>query len=137
MHAYDDEPPRGRDVTRDVWIVDDDRSIRWVLEKALAREGIAHRSFASAYEVLQALATGEPSLLVSDIRMAGESGLVLLDKVKERHPQLPVIIMTGHGDVSLAVRAMKTGAIDFIEKPFEKATLLGAIEQGMNRLRDA
>ena len=91
MHAYDDEPPRN-DEPCEVWIVDDDRSIRWVLEKALAREGIAHKSFATAYEVLQALAAGEPQVLVSDIRMPGENGLVLLDKIKERFPHIPVII---------------------------------------------
>ena len=78
----------------DVWVVDDDRSIRWVLEKALAREGIPHQTFASAYEVLQALALSEPQVLVSDIRMPGESGLHLLSEVRERHPQVPVIIMT-------------------------------------------
>ena len=66
---------RARAAERAVWIVDDDRSIRWVLEKALAREGIAHQTFSSAYEVLQALAVSEPHVLVSDIRMPGESGL--------------------------------------------------------------
>ena len=70
-----------------VWVVDDDRSIRWVLEKALAREGIAHKSFASVYEVTQALQHGEPQVIVTDIRMPGESGLALLGKLKEGHPR--------------------------------------------------
>src|SRR5262249_53884232 len=74
MYAYDYEPPRG-DGNKAVWIVDDDRSIRWVLEKALAREGIPYKTFATAYEVLQALTVSEPQVLVSDIRMPGESGL--------------------------------------------------------------
>jgi two-component system nitrogen regulation response regulator GlnG len=78
MYAYDYEPPK-TDTTRAVWIVDDDRSIRWVLEKALAREGIPYKTFASAYEVLQALAISQPQVLVSDIRMPGESGLLLLN----------------------------------------------------------
>ena len=83
MYAYDYEPPRG-DGSKAVWIVDDDRSIRWVLEKALAREGIPFKTFATAYEVLQALGVSQPQVLVSDIRMPGESGLALLNKVKER-----------------------------------------------------
>ncbi|MFZ5508898.1 MAG: response regulator, partial [Pseudomonadota bacterium] len=79
-----------------VWIIDDDRSIRWVLEKALAREEIPYKSFASAAEALAALDAGtpRPQVLLSDIRMPGESGLALLQKVKARFPQLPVIIMT-------------------------------------------
>ena len=81
MYAYDYEPPRG-DNTKAVWIVDDDRSIRWVLEKALAHEGIPYKTFASAYEVLQALAVSQPQVLVSDIRMPGESGLALLNNIE-------------------------------------------------------
>ena len=80
MHAYDYEPPRSGDAIRAVWIVDDDRSIRWVLEKALAREGIAYKTFSSAYEVLQAFAVSQPQVLVSDIRMPGESGISLLTR---------------------------------------------------------
>jgi len=79
-----------------VWVVDDDRSIRWVLEKALEREGIAHQTFSSAYEVLQALAISVPQVLVSDIRMPGESGLRLLAEVKQRHPQIPIKIGRAH-----------------------------------------
>ncbi|MEP7330284.1 MAG: nitrogen regulation protein NR(I) [Betaproteobacteria bacterium] len=118
MYAYDYEPPRG-DGTRAVWIVDDDRSIRWVLEKALAREGIPFKTFATAYEVLQALATSEPQVLVSDIRMPGESGLVLLNKVKARFPQIPVIIMTAHSDLDSAVAAFQGGAFEYLPKPFD------------------
>src|SRR5437870_7330513 len=102
MHAYDSEPTRNA-AMKPVWIVDDDRSIRWVLEKALAREGIPFKTFATAYEVLQALAVSEPQVLVSDIRMPGESGLALLSKIKERHPQMPVIIMTAYSDLDSAV----------------------------------
>ncbi len=118
MYAYDYEPPRG-DGTRAVWIVDDDRSIRWVLEKALAREGIPFKTFATAYEVLQALAVSEPQVLVSDIRMPGESGLVLLNKVKERFPQIPVIIMTAYSDLDSAVAAFQGGAFEYLPKPFD------------------
>jgi two-component system nitrogen regulation response regulator GlnG len=118
MYAYDYEPPR-TDNTRAVWIVDDDRSIRWVLEKALAREGIPFKTFATAYEVLQALATSEPQVLVSDIRMPGESGLELLSKVKERFPQIPVIIMTAYSDLDSAVSAFQGGAFEYLPKPFD------------------
>ena len=131
MHAYDDEPPRN-DEPRDVWIVDDDRSIRWVLEKALAREGIPHKSFATAYEVLQALAVGEPQVLVSDIRMPGESGLVLLDKIKERFPHIPVIIMTAHSDLDSAVAAFQRGAFEYLPKPFDIDHAIALIRRATN-----
>src|SRR5574340_1315094 len=99
-----------------VWIVDDDRSIRWVLEKALAREEIPYKSYASAAEALAALdAPGaQPVVLMSDIRMPGESGLSLLQKVKERYPSLPVIIMTAYSDLDSAVAAFQRGAFEYL-----------------------
>jgi two-component system nitrogen regulation response regulator GlnG len=118
MYAYDYEPPRG-DGMKAVWVVDDDRSIRWVLEKALAREGIPFKTFSSAYEVLQALSVSQPQVLVSDIRMPGESGLTLLNKVKERFPQMPVIIMTAYSDLDSAVAAFQGGAFEYLPKPFD------------------
>ncbi len=128
MYAYDYEPPRG-DGTKAVWIVDDDRSIRWVLEKALAREGIPYKTFATAYEVLQALTVSEPQVLVSDIRMPGESGLALLDKMKERHPQIPVIIMTAYSDLDSAVAAFQGGAFEYLPKPFDVDHALALIRR--------
>ncbi|MBP6565324.1 MAG: response regulator, partial [Burkholderiales bacterium] len=132
MHAYDDEPPRSRDVTREVWIVDDDRSIRWVLEKALAREGIPHKTFASAYEVLQALAVSQPQVLVSDIRMPGESGISLLSKVKERYPHIPVIVMTAYSDLDSAVQAFQGGAFEYLPKPFDIDHALALIRRAIS-----
>jgi len=114
-----------------VWIVDDDRSIRWVLEKALARDDIAFKSFASAYEVLQALATGQPSVLVSDIRMPGDSGLALLETVKERFPQIPVIIMTAYSDLDSAVAAFQGGAFEYLPKPFDVDHAVALIRRAM------
>jgi two-component system, NtrC family, nitrogen regulation response regulator GlnG len=114
-----------------VWIVDDDRSIRWVLEKALAREEIAFKSFVSAYEVLQALSANQPSVLVSDIRMPGDSGLELLDKVKERYPQLPVIIMTAYSDLDSAVSAFQGGAFEYLPKPFDVDHAVALIRRAM------
>ena len=117
MYAYEHEPPVDT-LMKPVWIVDDDRSIRWVLEKALARERIPHKAFASAYEVLQALATSEPQVIVSDIRMPGESGLALLDKVKESYPHIPVIVMTAYSDLDSAVSSFQGGAFEYLPKPF-------------------
>jgi two-component system, NtrC family, nitrogen regulation response regulator GlnG len=103
-----------------VWIIDDDRSIRWVLEKALTRENIPCRSFGSADEALTALDGGEaPRALVSDIRMPGTSGLDLLKLVKTNFPELPVIIMTAYSDLDSAVAAFQGGAFEYLPKPFD------------------
>ena len=102
-----------------VWIVDDDRSIRWVFEKALSREGISYSSFASAREALDALAAGPPQVLVSDIRMPGQSGIELLQEVKEKHPAVPVIVMTAYSDLESAVAAFQGGAYEYLPKPFD------------------
>ncbi len=104
---------------RPVWIIDDDRSIRWVFEKALTREDIAFRLFNSADEALAALATSVPQVVVSDIRMPGGSGLDLLQVIKERHPALPVIVMTAYSDLESAVAAFQGGAFEYLPKPFD------------------
>ena len=103
-----------------VWIIDDDRSIRWVLEKALTREDIPCKSFGSADEALTALGIGEaPRVLLSDIRMPGTSGLDLLKLVKTNFPELPVIIMTAYSDLDSAVAAFQGGAFEYLPKPFD------------------
>ena len=105
-----------------IWIVDDDQSIRFVLEKALLRESLPTRSFTNPREVLDALADGNeepPQVLVSDIRMPGGSGLDLLDKVKKQLPNLPVIIMTAFSDLDSAVSAFQGGAFEYLPKPFD------------------
>ncbi len=106
-----------------IWIVDDDQSIRFVLEKALLREDLPTRSFTNPREVLAALEAGTdedgPQILVSDIRMPGGSGLDLLSKVKEKHPGLPVIIMTAFSDLDSAVSAFQGGAFEYLPKPFD------------------
>ncbi len=118
IYAFEFDPARG-DSEPAVWIVDDDRSIRWVLEKALAREGIPYKTFSSAFEVMQALAVARPQVLVSDIRMPGESGLAVLNKAKERYPDMPVIIMTAYSDLDSAVAAFQGGAFEYLPKPFD------------------
>ncbi len=115
-----------------VWIVDDDRSIRWVLEKALDREAISHRSFESAAEVSAALAHETPSLLVSDVRMPGESGLALLKSIKASHPQLPVIIMTAYSDLDTAVQAFQGGAFEYLPKPFDVEQAVALVRRAMS-----
>ena len=104
---------------KSIWVVDDDHSIRFVLEKALAREGLPVRSFSNARDMLSALDDDVPQVLVSDIRMPGGSGLELLAKVKARLPALPVIIMTAYSDLDSAVSAFQGGAFEYLPKPFD------------------
>ncbi|WP_036253612.1 nitrogen regulation protein NR(I) [Methylobacter sp. BBA5.1] len=102
-----------------VWIIDDDKSIRWVLEKALEKAAIATRSFANAKELLTALQHDLPNALLTDIRMPGMDGLELLDKIQHSHPDLPVIVMTAHSDLESAVSAFHGGAFEYLPKPFD------------------
>jgi two-component system nitrogen regulation response regulator GlnG len=114
-----------------VWIIDDDRSIRWVFEKALAREEIAFKTFSSAQEALAALQSATPQVVVSDIRMPGGSGLELLQTLKERYPQLPVIIMTAYSDLESAVAAFQGGAFEYLPKPFDVDHAVELIRRAM------
>ena len=116
---------------RPVWIVDDDKSIRWVFEKVLVRENIEYRLFASAAEALKALAVEPPQVLVSDIRMPGPSGLDLLKTVKEKHPGLPVIIMTAYSDLESAVAAFQGGAFEYLPKPFDVENAIDLIRRAI------
>ncbi len=102
-----------------IWIVDDDRSIRWVFEKALLREDIPFKTFASAQEALTALGDAEPQVVVSDIRMPGTSGIEFLQLLKDRTPATPVIIMTAYSDLESAVSAFQGGAFEYLPKPFD------------------
>ena len=115
-----------------VWIIDDDRSIRWVFEKALTRESIAYKTFGSAQEALAALETDVPQVVVSDIRMPGDSGLVLLQQVKQLHPSLPVIIMTAYSDLESAVTAFQGGAYEYLPKPFDVDHAVELIRRAMD-----
>lgn len=119
-----------------IWIVDDDQSIRFVLEKALLREGLPTRSFTNPREVLKALdsegLSESPAVLVSDIRMPGGSGLELLGEVKQRHPGLPVIIMTAFSDLDSAVSAFQSGAFEYLPKPFDLPKAIELIRRAVN-----
>ena len=114
-----------------VWIVDDDQSIRWVLERALAREGFEVRSFESAAQCRAALADSQPAVLVSDIRMPGESGIALLQRVKAAHPDIPVIIMTAFSDLDSAVSSFQGGAFEYLAKPFDLTQAVELIRRAM------
>ncbi|MBX9629189.1 MAG: nitrogen regulation protein NR(I) [Burkholderiales bacterium] len=114
-----------------VWIIDDDRSIRWVFEKALTRENIAFKTFSSAQDALAALGATPPQVVVSDIRMPGSSGLDLLQQIKTRFPNLPVIIMTAYSDLESAVAAFQGGAFEYLPKPFDVDQAVDLIRRAM------
>jgi len=105
--------------TNKVWIIDDDRSIRWVLEKALQQSDIEIESFESGDQALQKLATRKPDAIISDIRMPGIDGISLLGKIHDAYPNLPIIIMTAHSDLDSAVSAYQGGAFEYLPKPFD------------------
>jgi two-component system response regulator FixJ len=120
-----------------VHLVDDDEAIRRSAGFMLKTSGFHVRTYESGIELLKTASNLEPGCILLDIRMPGMDGLEVQTALRDKGVGLPVVIMTGHGDVGLAVQAMKAGAVDFIEKPFEKAVLLSAIEQGMERLMRA
>ena len=113
-----------------VWVIDDDRSIRWVLEKALTKAGMQVTCFSSANGVMEALERGQPEAVISDVRMPGMDGFALLEKIKLTYPELPVIIMTAHSDLDSAVSAYHSGAFEYLPKPFD-------IEEAVDQVRRA
>ena len=102
-----------------VWILDDDRSIRWVLEKSLNKSGLNTKSFENGDDLLHRLENELPDAIISDIRMPGISGLDLLSTIQESHPSLPIIIMTAHSDLDSAVASYDRGAFEYLPKPFD------------------
>ncbi|MEZ5652412.1 MAG: nitrogen regulation protein NR(I) [Burkholderiaceae bacterium] len=115
-----------------VWIVDDDQSIRWVLERALRREGFAVRCFENTHDCMHALSGDQPRVLVSDIRMPGGNGIDMLRTVKESHPALPVIIMTAFSDLGSAVSAFQNGAFEYLAKPFDLSNAVELIRRAVD-----
>jgi FixJ family two-component response regulator len=118
-----------------VYIVDDEPAIRDSLAMLLRSVGLASRTFPSAPAFLDGFEDGAPGCLVADVRMPGMSGLELQEALRARAAALPVIIITGHGDIAMAVRAMKAGAADFIEKPFNEQVLLDAVHRALAQQR--
>lgn len=105
--------------TLTAWVVDDDQSVRWVLEKALRQAGIESRSFERAEHLLDAIDQGPPDVLVTDVRMPGMNGITLLERLNDVHPELPIIVITAHSDLENAVAAYKGGAFEYLPKPFD------------------
>jgi len=115
-----------------VWVADDDTAIRWVLQKALDKAGIANRCFEDAESVLEAMGQGEqPALLVTDISMPGADGLVLLAAVREKLPRVPVIVITAHSDLDSAVSAYQGGAFEYLPKPFDIGQAVELVRRGL------
>ena len=111
------------------WVVDDDKSIRWVLERALAREGLAVATFDNAADLLRRLETEQPAVIISDIRMPGMDGLSLLEALKRQRPEVPVIIMTAYSDLERTVEAFRGGAYEYLSKPFDVDELVGLAQR--------
>jgi two-component system nitrogen regulation response regulator GlnG len=120
-----------------IWIVDDDASVRWVLEKALQGEGMTTRSFESADDVLQVSGSARPDVLITDIRMPGMDGLELMRKFAQDATQLPVIVMTAHADLDSAVAAYQAGAFEYLPKPFDVDEAVALVARAARIVRDA
>ena len=114
-----------------VWIVDDDKSIRWVLEKALQKTDVSIDSFSNPEEVLKRLEQVEPDVIVSDIRMPGMDGISLLEQIKQKVPNLPVIIMTAYSDLDRAVSAFQGGAFEYLSKPFDVDEVVSLVKRAI------
>lgn len=119
-----------------VWVVDDDRSIRWVLERALEQAGFQTRSFSRGDTVLQQIETAQPDAIVSDIRMPGADGLELLASMKESHPTVPIIIMTAHSDLEVAVSSYQGGAFEYLPKPFDVDEAVATVRRAVAHHRE-
>ena len=119
-----------------VWVVDDDQSIRWVLERALSQAGISRECFADAEAMLQRLDAEQPDVVISDIRMPGIDGLELLSKIRDRHPELPVIITTAHSDLDSAVASYQQGAFEYLPKPFDIDEVVAVAERALALVKE-
>jgi two-component system, LuxR family, response regulator FixJ len=119
-----------------VHVIDDDEAVRDSIEFLLRTSGVAARTYDSASAFLDALPRIDPGCIITDVRMPGISGIELLRRLTEMRIKMPVIVITGHGDVPLAVEAMKNGAVDFLEKPFEDELLLGSVRSALDRSQE-
>ena len=117
--------------TAEIWVVDDDPALRWVMDQALAEAGFTVRLFAGAEEARQALGAGTPTVLVSDVRLPGESGFDLLKFLHKEHPKLPVIVVTAHADLESAVAAYQGGAFEYLPKPFDVDELTALVQRAV------
>jgi two-component system nitrogen regulation response regulator GlnG len=122
------EPPQ-------IWVVDDEKSIRWVLDKALSKEGYQVDCFENGDLLLNRLDHQQPDVILSDIRMPGIDGLSLLQKLGEKYPQIPVIIMTAHSDLDSAVSSIKGGAFEYLPKPFEINDAVMVVRRALSQMQ--
>ncbi|MDG0971095.1 MAG: nitrogen regulation protein NR(I) [Porticoccaceae bacterium] len=120
------------EITSEIWIAEDDRSLRWVMEKAISRDGIEVRSFESGDDLLKALKLAQPEIIISDIRMPGIDGLELLAEIHNNWPQIPMIITTAHSDLDSAVAAYQGGAFEYLPKPFDLEELVDVARRAMS-----
>jgi two-component system nitrogen regulation response regulator GlnG len=118
--------------SNEIFVIDDDRSIRWVMEKALGADNLPVISFASAEDALRAMHASEPAVVITDIRMPGMDGLQLLEQISEQYPELPVIIMTAHSDLDSAVSAFKGGAFEYLAKPFDVDEAVALVNRALD-----
>ncbi|MEE8511754.1 MAG: response regulator, partial [Acidiferrobacterales bacterium] len=119
-----------------VWVIDDDRSIRWVLEKALERGGISVRTFASADGARDLLERERPDVIVTDIRMPGASGLELLEAINAKAPEIPVIVITAHTNLDSAVASYRGGAFEYLPKPFDIDEAVGLVRRALEQRKE-
>ena len=119
-------------MTSEIWIAEDDRSLRWVMEKAIRREEIQVRSFENGEDLLDALAEDQPEIIISDIRMPGMDGLELLQRIHADHPEMPIIITTAHSDLDSAVAAYQSGAFEYLPKPFDLEELVDVARRAIS-----
>ncbi|NRD71683.1 nitrogen regulation protein NR(I) [Shewanella sp. VB17] len=119
-----------------VWILDDDDSIRWVVERALKGANISNASFAAAESLWDALELGQPKVIISDIRMPGTDGLCLLERIQVHYPHIPVIIMTAHSDLDSAVSAYQAGAFEYLPKPFDIDEAIALVERALTHSKE-
>ncbi|MGB0895211.1 MAG: nitrogen regulation protein NR(I) [Parashewanella sp.] len=118
-----------------VWILDDDSAIRWVIEKALDSANISSASFAAAESLWQALADDKPQVIISDIRMPETDGITLLERIQAHHPEIPVIIITAHSDLDSAVNAYQSGAFEYLPKPFDIDEIIHLVERALKHVK--
>ncbi|WP_220738119.1 nitrogen regulation protein NR(I) [Shewanella sp. c952] len=123
-------------MTEQVWVLDDDSSIRWVLEKSLKSANLSSASFAAAESLWDALEMAEPKVIVSDIRMPGTDGLTLLERLQSHYPHIPVIIMTAHSDLDSAVSAYQAGAFEYLPKPFDIDEAISLVERAITHANE-
>ena len=119
-----------------IWIVDDDKSIRWVLERALQKAGFRTRVFINGDAVLVALREKPPKILITDIRMPGIDGFALLSEIQAHYPELPVIVMTAHADLDSAVKSYQGGAFEYLPKPFDLDEIVGLVQRAFARSQE-